>query len=175
MEEKNLRLNVGFVLKEAVGYRRKLEIGFDDPFQVQDIFLYQLQGTLELTRTSEGVWVDGVIDVWLPITCARCLAEFDHRMQIQIQELFYFPALNAPSDEDYGIQENGILDLNEPIREQLVLGVPIQLLCRPDCKGLCNKCGQDLNQGECDCQDDVIDPRMAQLQALKERLSKAED
>jgi uncharacterized protein len=67
----------------------------------------------------------------------------------------------------YPIPEGtNVLDLREPIREELVLNVPPFPLCREDCAGLCDKCGADLNSGSCDCRPDR-DPRWAALEGLK--------
>jgi uncharacterized protein len=64
------------------------------------------------------------------------------------------------------INEQHILDLSEVLRQNLLLAVPMQPLCRPDCAGLCPTCGQDLNEGACECDSAGIDPRWADLGSL---------
>lgn len=59
------------------------------------------------------------------------------------------------------------IDLSPAVREQVLLSVPASPLCREDCKGLCPKCGKDLNEGECGCDRTVIDPRWAALKAIQ--------
>jgi uncharacterized protein len=93
----------------------------------------------------------------------RCLTTFQLKLDLQIEELF---ALSPSADPVYFIDEGGWLNLRQPLREQILLAMPIHLLCRPDCKGLCSQCGQNLNDGPCGCDADNIDPRLAALNAL---------
>ena len=58
------------------------------------------------------------------------------------------------------------LDLAPLVREDMLVSMPLQTLCRADCKGLCPQCGQNWNDGPCDCRDDEIDPRFAGLADL---------
>jgi len=104
-------------------------------------------------------------------TCDRCLELFSNTLQIGLEEMFFHPPSKALNPTDYKIAEDGTMNLVEPIREQMLMAIPIQALCRPDCKGLCSLCGQNLNEGECDCQDQYIDPRMAELLKLKMQLN----
>lgn len=65
--------------------------------------------------------------------------------------------------EDIIFFENNKLDISYYIKSQVYLSVPMQTLCKADCKGLCSTCGTDFNEGECDCTQDNIDPRLAKL------------
>jgi uncharacterized protein len=66
------------------------------------------------------------------------------------------------------IDEQHILDLLEVVRQEILVKSDSLFYCRPDCKGLCPHCGQDLNLGSCDCRDEFIDPRWTGLQELLE-------
>jgi uncharacterized protein len=68
---------------------------------------------------------------------------------------------------DESLVENGLIDTAEVVREQILLAIPDQVFCREDCKGLCPKCGANLNLIDCKCSDDDIDPRWAALRNLK--------
>jgi uncharacterized metal-binding protein YceD (DUF177 family) len=74
-------------------------------------------------------------------------------------------AFSAAADPTYFIDE-GWLDLRQPLREQILLTLPMHPLCRPDCKGLCSTCGHNLNEGPCNCSTEEIDPRLADLKKL---------
>ncbi len=174
-EIKALRPNVGFMLKEPAGYRRSIPIEIGATQLAADAPLIFLAGELELTRNSQGIWVDGTLQCAAPVSCARCLEDFDQSIELQLQEMFYYPPSKAPSATEYIIREDGILDLVEPIREQMVLSVPIRPICQPTCRGLCPHCGRNLNEGECECQDEEVDPRLEALKSLKERLSREDD
>jgi uncharacterized protein len=168
---KSLRPNVGFMLHEAAGYHRVFEIELADVTLPDGFFMHEIHGQLALTRTREGIWVEGDLEGSLPETCSRCLDEFRLALQIELAELFYFPPSKAPEPTNYVIQETGVLDLVEPVREEFVLSLPIRALCRADCRGLCDQCGENLNLGPCSCDENEIDPRLAALLRLKEELS----
>ena len=74
--------------------------------------------------------------------------------------------VNDDNDE-YIVVEDNVLDLTELVCEDIILSLPTRFLCREDCKGICSKCGKNLNEGKCDCKKD-IDPRMAALLELLE-------
>jgi uncharacterized protein len=95
----------------------------------------------------------------------RCLEEAIVPLELDIDEIFYYPPHTAPPD-GYVVGENGYIDLAPLLRELAILDVPIQPLCRPDCQGLCMSCGANLNEGDCGCEDDDIDPRFAALREL---------
>ncbi|MBN1225748.1 MAG: DUF177 domain-containing protein, partial [Deltaproteobacteria bacterium] len=69
-------------------------------------------------------------------------------------------------DLDIGFYKEGIIDLTEVVREQILLAVPMIPICKEDCKGLCPYCGQNLNQCKCVCAGKTIDPRWSKLQNL---------
>ena len=97
--------------------------------------------------------------------CVRCLDEANIEIHIGLDELYYYPPHIAPAGENW-VGEDGMIDLAPLVRELSLLSLPIKVLCRPDCQGLCQECGANLNHGECGCAPDDIDPRFAILAAL---------
>lgn len=165
---KALKPNIGFLLRQPPGYMRQMDIDYPKAVIISiDLVLEWLNGVLEMTRTQQGIWVNGKLDCGIEATCARCLGLFSNTLQVQLEELFFYPPSKASSPTDYKIAEDGTMNLVGPIREQLLIAIPIRALCKPDCKGLCSRCGQNLNEGTCNCQEDEIDPRMAELLKLK--------
>ncbi len=73
-------------------------------------------------------------------------------------------------DVDF-IDKRGLIDVKGFVEEEVRLAVPLKPLCHPQCKGLCPTCGLNLNQGECGCERDEIDPRLAPLLELKKKLA----
>jgi uncharacterized protein len=161
-----LYLNVGFLLAESAGYSR--EIGFEHPDRiwVEDIVINHLDGSLRLTRTPQGILIRGKLQAQTPVECVRCLKPFEQTFEVEISELFVLDMASSTDPNPYVINEGGIIDLTPIIREEGILAVPMQVLCAPDCKGLCAECGADLNQGPCGCEEDPIDPRLAPLRLL---------
>jgi len=166
---RNLKINVGFLLAEGVGYQRVLDLDFPRLRVDEDLELDFLRGSLRLSRNSRGILAQGKLETGVLSECSRCLTPTFCSVQVEFSELFSFP----PSpDTVYSVAETGILDLAPLIREEAILNVPMGTLCRPDCAGLCPECGQNWNEGSCDCQQNVGDPRLAVLRA---HLKRADD
>ena len=141
-----------------------MDLAVDESHQVLgDLNVGFVRGTLRLTRANRRVLVNGQLHVAVDADCVRCLITFQLKLDLPIEELF---ALSPSADPVYFIDEGGWLNLLQPLREQILLSMPIHLLCRPDCRGLCSQCGQNLNDGPCGCDADDIDPRLAALNAL---------
>ena len=162
-----LRLNIGYLLKEGVGYSREITFAEPGTFVAEDVTIRHLNGSLRLTRTPQGILVQGVLHAQTTVECVRCLDPVDFSYEIQLSELFTFSkASQAETDRSCIVEEGNFIDLTPIMREEGILAVPIQVLCKPDCKGLCSQCGQNFNEENCDCERDQIDPRMEPLRAL---------
>jgi len=119
---------------------------------------------LLLESLVEGVLVTGPVTGVMRLSCARCLKSFDQGFSLDVQELFAPGA--AALEDQYPLGEEGSLDLEPMIRDAVVLAMPFAPLCRPNCLGLCARCGGDRNLGECTCPPEV-DARWAPLLNLK--------
>jgi uncharacterized protein len=163
-----LRLNVGFLLKESTGYRRKFEFDADDAQIADDLTVTGLRGAVTLTRTPQGLYAEGRLTAFVTADCVRCLDEFPQRLSANITELFVFPAEDAKPG-DLVIPDDAVLDLAPLVREDMLLSAPMQAVCREDCKGLCPACGANRNVETCNCAEDNVDPRFAALRTLLEK------
>jgi uncharacterized protein len=164
MQKVNLRFNLGYLIDAASGTSSDIE--FDYPQMViDDIKFTPLNGRFRATRTGEGVLVQGEFYTEIPAECVRCLEDYTQPIKTDTAELFYYPPSLAPEGE-FILGEDGFIDLGPLVRELSLLEMPMQPICKTDCKGLCPECGQNLNEGSCDCVVDDIDPRMAALKAL---------
>ena len=160
-----LRLNVGFLLNKNTGYSRNFE--FDEP-AVQlgdDLDVTDLRGAIQLTRTGEGLYAHGSLEASITLECVRCLVLYQQTLRLELNDLFTYPA-KREDDPLLIILENGILDLSPIVREYFLLDIPIQPLCRKDCRGLCPVCGESLNENNCNHTEDEIDPRLEALRTL---------
>jgi uncharacterized protein len=158
---------VGFILKETAGYVRAFPLQRDEPLLVDDIVIGRLDGTLRLTRTRQGIVMHAQLEASSRIDCMRCLTPFDLPFEVEFSDLFVFPA-PIPIDpiNPYYVDDGGFIDLTPILREEGILAVPIQALCKPDCKGLCPECGQNWNDAVCTCKKEEINPQMAKLKEL---------
>lgn len=124
------------------------------------------------SRKGEEVRVRGKIVTEVELLCDRCLAPRRSPLEVEFDTRFIpQEAAAGESDnvelltEDLGLAayEGDAVDLDELVREQILLALPSRNLCSEDCKGLCQKCGADLNAGECSCERKEIDPRWSAL------------
>ncbi|MBQ9783610.1 MAG: DUF177 domain-containing protein [Clostridia bacterium] len=106
--------------------------------------------------------------------CARCLAPVDGVFSLDFERTVTTEGtltdqqLDEMSDE-YVVLNDGELDVDEALREELLLGFPTRLLCSEDCPGLCPHCGKPKRDGDCGCSDKEIDPRLAILKTYFDR------
>lgn len=134
---------------------------------------------MEVSLWGERVHVEGELGADLVLTCSRCLKFFDRKIQKEFEvEFVPDPVMETEGEEvaltytdlDVGFYRDDGLDVGAVISEQIVLEIPMQPICQEACKGLCHQCGADLNEGDCNCQDQTIDPRFEALLDLKKRL-----
>jgi uncharacterized protein len=138
----------------------------------------RLRAHVEVVDEST-VHVRGRLDASVEIECARCLARYVVPLGQEL-DLFYLPrAAGEPQAQEeevelgdrdvvVGYYEADRLDLGEVVREQILLGLPLKPLCRPDCQGLCPRCGKDRNASPCGCapEEEPGDPRLEPLRRL---------
>jgi len=121
-------------------------------------------GELMLESVAEGVFVTGRISSRIELTCARCLRAFERDIDVEVADLFAHGA--EIGDESYPLDPGGSLDPEPMVRDAVLLALPFTPLCRPECLGLCERCGGDRNLGECTCTEPLGDPRWAGLERL---------
>lgn len=101
--------------------------------------------------------------------CARCAREVSGEFAIDFERTVVPEGMVEDAEEkeeDFVVVENGMLDIDEQLTEILLLDFPTRVLCKEDCKGLCQKCGKDLNEGECDCPKTEVNPAFAKLLSM---------
>ena len=142
------RINVGFIIHEEVGYAAQFPFEFDNVTLGGDLLLTDFSGVAEVGRTPQGLLVTGEFTARTSAECARCLRIFDQPLRWQMTELYAFNERSV-SESGLMVPEDAKIDLEPVIRDYALLEVPISPICKPDCKGLCPVCGQDLNVRDC--------------------------
>jgi uncharacterized protein len=102
-------------------------------------FPYPLHFRLVIAPVQQGILVRGTLDTVVRAPCDRCLCDVDVPVRVD-DACYHFEEMPV-----------GVLDLTEPVREDILLVLPQGCLCRDDCRGLCPSCGQNLNEGTCSC------------------------
>jgi uncharacterized protein len=130
-------------------------------------------------RIKEIVEVEGRFDTKVRLTCSRCLEQFEttmganfvityNREQPEITTLSGGDGIEISAEEAGLIMYSGReIDLREALEEQVVMSIPIQPICAETCRGLCSRCGTDLNAGDCDCREGTFNIKFAALKNLK--------
>lgn len=137
-------------------------------------FLTPVTAHMDIQKMQGAITVDGDLKASLSLYCGRCLKEFQYDIDTGFS-LLYIRGREGEkekelkeADLEVNYLEGDELDTNEILLGQLAYEAPMQPLCTPDCKGLCPKCGADLNKGDCGCsKDDKTDSRFAKLKGLK--------
>lgn len=160
-----------------------------DPTQFEDLMELQagdacsfqdlLAVSLRVIPTVGMFQVEGHVAGRACLACSRCLApaecRLDSSFRLTFSRVVPGDAADAPTEpHELQAQELGLvlfegdeLDFREVIQEQVIMAIPMQPLCREDCRGLCAGCGANLNDGPCGCTGDDVDPRLAVLKNLK--------
>ena len=129
----------------------------------------------EVNKDKERFRLVGTVVTELELPCSRCLETF--RLPVNTSfDLRYHPASEMSQDEEREVEDDDLgtsyyrddqIDLNELLREQFYLALPMKPLCDEACQGLCPQCGTNLNTGSCNCAAGWEDPRLAPLRQLK--------
>jgi uncharacterized protein len=170
----DLKFNVAQLLREETGARRNYTFGEEHLQLDDDTTMGQLKGDVRFTRSATGVLADVIASGVVDLACTRCLNPATQQVELKFRDEFHSKIevntgipLPKPDEEDpFYITESHLVDLGEAIREYALLELPMQPLCKADCKGLCPTCGADLNAGDCGCQNDETDDRFGVLKDL---------
>jgi uncharacterized protein len=129
--------------------------------------------------TIQDIRVIAGFETQIEVSCARCLEPVTHNVKHQF-DLLYRPiaTVGEGSDEisitqaeaDIGFYRGEGLLLEDVLREQVLLAVPVKTVCREECKGLCPHCGKNLNESTCDCHEERTDPRWDALREVRDKL-----
>lgn len=128
---------------------------------------------LSLTLTNLGMnkaSVKGRMKLTFAMNCDRCLKPVDEKVTLDFTRQVFGPDEYREStdieDDDQNFMEGYQLNVDGLIKNECFINLPVKVLCKPDCKGICMQCGKDLNTGECNCNTFVPDPRMARIKDI---------
>lgn len=172
-----MKLNVAQLMKAAVGSTREYDLEEVFPEVEGEPLRRPVHMHIHLTRINEGLLARGDVDTVLEAACSRCVEPAEQPISFHFEEEF-IPSIDIltgapvkPPDPDepvYTIDPNHVMDLDEVIRQGVVIETPMHPLCRPDCQGLCPDCGKNLNEDRCTCAtDEPLSPLAAALKDLK--------
>lgn len=142
--------------------------GMDMPFELTDVwgedhwngdviaFVRPVSFSGTYMLADETVIVRGIARAVIESPCARCLAPTQTSLEAELEEAFIRDTGESlAADEDQYMYSGHVLELDEAVRTALLLEMPSRILCKEDCRGLCDQCGANLNINECSCQKDL--------------------
>jgi uncharacterized protein len=130
-----------------------------------------------LRRIGREIRIRGRLTAEVEAVCDRCLNSFTLTLAVPL-DVFYAPIERLKPEEEVelsgpdltlGFYRDEMIDVDALVREQIRLALPFRMLCREDCRGLCQTCGADLNRNPCACSAEEADPRWAVLLEFKKR------
>jgi uncharacterized protein len=172
-----VRYNAAQLLKGSSGETRIVDVDDRIVFDEDGVIVIDpVRGTLRLTRDHAGILVQGELVTRVRTICSRCLAPAEAEIRFFLEEEFH-PSVYIPGgppvppaaerEPATQLDEHHVLDISEVVRQDIAVSVPLNAVCRADCKGLCPSCGADWNSEECSCAEER-DPRWAALEELKD-------
>ncbi|MDD2443453.1 MAG: DUF177 domain-containing protein [Desulfotomaculaceae bacterium] len=119
-----------------------------------------VEARLNVVNTGDLLVVQGKISGRLLLSCNRCLEHFSWDFEVPFEES-YAPATGGGNE--YLTFSGDMMDITPEVLKSIMLALPMKLLCRDDCKGICPECGRNLNEHTCNCSTVELDPRLSVL------------
>ena len=128
-----------------------------------------------LNKFDDQIILEASTTIGANFICDRCGTAFKQTVKSKYKMIYLLRSIEGAEEEiniTYLSPDTHIIDISKDVRDYMILSTPMKRLCKEDCKGLCAKCGVDLNEKQCDCNDDEIDDRWKVLLELKNKLNK---
>jgi len=140
--------------------------------EIYEPYVGNFDTNVSINKLDNQVILDAETGITANLVCDRCAKEFESVIKSKFKMVYLFRSnFNEPDsireDVVYLHPETDKIDLDQDIRDYAILAVPMKKLCFDDCKGLCLRCGKNLNDGLCDCSEEIIDPRWEPILKLK--------
>lgn len=174
-----MRISVAPLLRLPIGDSARYELaeapldGHGEHAALAELGVSSFDAVVEATHTDPGVLLEGQASAVLGAECSRCLKPIDVRVVADFAEQYFAThdvasgAARADVPEDVAtIDADFKIDLTRLLAEELSLATPMAPVCRPDCKGLCEECGEDLNVRP-HAHEGAVDPRWSRLRSLE--------
>lgn len=176
MYDQHVLINVATLSQEPIGSSRRYQADHEAVAVPDRDFDQEITGPVRLIRSERGILVMASLDLEpVGLMCDRCLEPFEWPVHIEFDEEYVIARdpttghrIETDSDE-FTVDGSWHLDLSEAVRQYEESALPIQSICRPDCRGLCPTCGQNLNESSCGCAAGS-DHRWSALASLAEQL-----
>ena len=130
----------------------------------------EVHGEVRLDSLVNGIHVSGRVSGDVVVRCRRCLKDLPQQLDLSVDELFMASGDEAVAADSYEIEGDDKLNLEPMVRDAVVLGLPLNPLCKETCKGLCPTCGADRNVADCGHSAGPVDVRWGPLEQLRDQM-----
>lgn len=162
-------INPGEVLKET-GNKEDIhgELKFDDISYRGEKFRFVDCPVFDgyIYNNGQSLTLKGDVSMKLEVNCARCMKDIEYDFTFALEETLVREDSDSDPDGDEIVYSGDEIDVSDIAMNGFLVNVPGKFLCKEDCKGLCPECGADLNEGDCGCDNEVIDPRWEALKNI---------
>ncbi len=166
-----MRITVSRIPENGIEKRLKFPVDLPDD---------NIEVIISIQRFGDRVLIEGKADSKLSLTCSRCLKMFSSPVNFSFETEF-IPVKEIEMNVEHELSNEELdvsyyrddeIDIEDLINGHVLLAAPMKPLCRPDCRGICKICGVNLNETVCDCVTEKIDPRLAPLEKIKDKMIK---
>lgn len=173
----DLKINVGKLKNiklatENIGITENINTNAYGYGEIKPVSPFSFEG--EIVNSGNMLELEGVVKGTVELVCSRCLEPFEYDFAVDVFEIYTNHPEIAEADEyeETNLFYGDEIDLTPQLLKQIFLEMPMKILCKSDCLGLCTQCGANLNHGECGCDRDDIDIRFAGLKDLLNSMNK---
>jgi len=168
-----MRLTVSSIPESGIKEALKLPVPLKDR-----LFKEDARVSFKASRFDDRVLINGRAESVVSLECSRCLKNISIPVNISF-DAEYIPYRESEEAEEHELANNELdvsfyrndeIEIGDMIMEHMLLAIPMKPLCEPGCKGICRKCGKNLNKSLCECSTEETDPRLAPLKQFKEYL-----
>lgn len=155
MEEHSIKIDTSEILSQEVGAESQKKIKINESW-IKDNrikIIKPILGEIRLVHIENGILAQFKLKVRAQFICERCLGSFIKDLEIKFIQRYQFRVYNKKEDRDeiLPIPLDRKIEVFEPIREEILASLPMKIICSSNCRGLCSKCGQNLNIKRCKC------------------------
>ncbi|HYF95628.1 MAG TPA: DUF177 domain-containing protein [Symbiobacteriaceae bacterium] len=175
-----MRINVSDIKIEAGSHKKvpvQVAVESVEMAGQQVVFDRPFEGEAEIWNAGDRLLIQASVAGEATLECSRCLSPVTLPLQVSFEEEFVEgapsegaeePDSDAEAERSVTYYSGDEIDLSDPLRENILLELPMKPLCSDECEGLCPSCGTNLNEGPCQCgeQSHTVDPRLAALKDL---------
>lgn len=147
-----MKLDVRELLLQKIGQSEQVSVELFKEQIDQDVLAERFKGNVKLTKLESEILAEFDGKAALKLLCDRCLSEYQIELPLKFKQI-YVAGIADLDESRLSVDKNSQIDILEPLRQEILVSLPIKKLCKTDCAGICPTCGKNLNDLKCTCSD----------------------